>query len=100
MYNRRIENFNKLLYLDACTHYCAYLFDSNYYLSYDYNMFWKKSGSVNNRGMANIFVNINLMLQEFIEDELMSFLEENNCNSSNPSVKYTKDQEDNQFFLQ
>lgn len=65
MFNSRIETFNSLMYLDACTYNFAYLFDSNFYLDYDISMFRKNSGSVNNRGMANIIHNLSLMINEF-----------------------------------
>lgn len=65
MFNSRIETFNSLLHLDACTYNYVYLFDSNYYLTYDFAMFRKKSRTVNNRGIANIFRNLSLMISEF-----------------------------------
>lgn len=67
MFNSRIETFNSLIYLDACTYNFAYLFDSNFYLDYDISMFAKRNGSVNNRGMANIIHNLSLMINEFTQ---------------------------------
>uniref|UniRef100_A0A2A4JDI9 Uncharacterized protein n=1 Tax=Heliothis virescens TaxID=7102 RepID=A0A2A4JDI9_HELVI len=67
MFNSRIETFNSLIYLDACTYNFAYLFDSNFYLDYDISMFAKNKGSVNNRGMANIIHNLSLMINEFTQ---------------------------------
>lgn len=59
MFNSRMEIFNNLLYLDIHTHGYAKLLDSNLYLSYDYDMFHKYYGSINNYGMEVIFDNIN-----------------------------------------
>lgn len=77
MFNSRIETFNSLMYLDACSYNYAYLFDSNYYLDYDFSMFNKSSSSVNNRGLANILHNLSLMI-----NELTLYNDLNTCNSS------------------
>lgn len=55
LFNCRVETFNNLLYLDILTHGHAFLLDSNLNLEYDYSMFNKYSGSMNNRGLATIF---------------------------------------------
>lgn len=53
--NRRIQNFSKLLYLDLQKYNYAYLFDTNLYLTYDYRMFSKQTGKMNNYGLLTIF---------------------------------------------
>lgn len=65
MYNWRVENFNNLLYLDVTTHEHAYLFDSNKKLRYDYTMFNRRSGKINNFGMRNVFNNLGNYMQTF-----------------------------------
>lgn len=77
LFNGRIETFNSLMYLDASTYNFAYLFDSNFYLTYDYKMFWKKSGSVNNHGMTKIFENLSLMIEEFVHFDSMDNINQN-----------------------
>ncbi|XP_047018966.1 uncharacterized protein LOC124629567 [Helicoverpa zea] len=96
MYNGRIESFNSLLYLDACTHHYAYLFDSNYYLSYDYKMFWKKYGIVNNYGMSNIFMNLGLMIKEFDMCDVINVPDRENFESSHCDTNHNECQS---FFL-
>lgn len=68
MFNWRVEHFNNLLYLDVMTHEHAYLIDSNRYLNYDYTMFSRVYGHVNNLGMQIIFKNIN----NYIDDIMTS----------------------------
>lgn len=65
MYNRRVESFNNLLYLDALTHEHVYVFDSNLNLSYDYgNMFSGIQGKLNRKGMQTLFYNLKADIQE------------------------------------
>lgn len=100
MFNSRIENFNSFLYLDAYSCNYAYLFDSNYYLDYNFSMFVKSGSSVNNRGMANILHNIGLMIKEFTLHNGL-----NSCNSSDKltdlllSVQSSVTDENELFFL-
>jgi hypothetical protein len=54
MFNLRVNHFNQLLYLDVITHEHAYIFDTNKNLAYDYTMFNKKTGEINNRAMTSI----------------------------------------------
>lgn len=54
MFNWRIELFNNLLYSDVVKHEYAYLWDSNATLFYDYRMFTRRHGYLNNRGLRNI----------------------------------------------
>ncbi|KAJ8709634.1 hypothetical protein PYW08_009638 [Mythimna loreyi] len=58
MFNWRIEMFNSLLYHDIQIYDYAVIFDSNLNLLYDYTMFSKNSGRLNNRGMRTIFDNL------------------------------------------
>lgn len=55
VYNWRIETFNNLLYLDVSTHEYAYIIDSNEVLKYDYSMFNRFTGKINNYGLKLIF---------------------------------------------
>lgn len=98
MFNGRIETFNSLLYLDACTHQYAYLFDTNFYLTYDYKMFSLRSGSVNNNGLVNIFKNINLMLDEISSHEDFHLIDRDYGKSPPISPTCTKDRTID-FFL-
>lgn len=55
MYNWRIEMFSYLLYHDTQIYKYATLLDSNLSLAYDYSMFSKYTGALNNHGMTVIF---------------------------------------------
>lgn len=81
MFNWRIELFNKLLYRDIVKYEYAYILDSNQNLTYDYKMFYKWSGCINNYGMKTIFQGITEMLEQIhIENEptVASLSTENN----------------------
>lgn len=64
LYNWRIETFNNLLYLDITTNRHAYVFDSNNYLSYDFDMFSKYNGHLNNNGMNIIVKELSFAIQD------------------------------------
>lgn len=55
LFNNRIEAFNQLLYLSNKRFEYTYTFDTNKYLKYTYDMFFKFTGKVNNIGMGKIF---------------------------------------------
>lgn len=55
MYNFRIEMFNKLLYQDIQSYNYATLFDTNLNLLFDFTMFQRYSGRINNYAVTNIF---------------------------------------------
>lgn len=55
MYNFRVEMFGSLLYQDLQNHKYATLCDSNLNLSWDYTMFDKRRGRINNYGIRTIF---------------------------------------------
>lgn len=59
VFNSRVETFNHLLCADINIHKYGYLLDSNVNLTYDSSMFFKSSGTVNNRGMAQLMVDVN-----------------------------------------
>lgn len=83
--NHRIETFNNLLYLDLITHEHAYYLDSNYYLSWD-NMFDNLTGRINNRGMRNIFENLQEFINEINVKNMINCTENvNNCSTTQPS---------------
>lgn len=64
MFNWRVETFNNLLYLDVMTHEHAYLLDTNKKLNYDFYMFNKQLGFINNNGMKTIFHNLKELISE------------------------------------
>lgn len=64
MFNWRVETFNNLLYLDITTHQHAYLLDSNKKITYDFHMFHKHFGFLNNNGMYTIINNIKELISE------------------------------------
>lgn len=53
--NHRVYKFNELLLQDILTHKYAELLDTNKYLVYDFSMFHKPSGKINNTGLRTIF---------------------------------------------
>lgn len=64
MFNARIEAFNQLLDLDVVTHEYAYLVDSNLHLSYDFTMFHRRSGTLNNRGLRQVFGDLRVRIAD------------------------------------
>lgn len=58
IFNKRIEMFNHLMYLDKELWEYAYLFDSNYCVEYTFEMFRKYIATVNNKAVAKIFKNL------------------------------------------
>lgn len=59
LFNQRVEAFNNLLYLDVQTHQYAYLNDSNLELSYKSDMYFIRSGAVNDHGFKIMFKGLN-----------------------------------------
>lgn len=51
MYNSRVMNFNHILCQDISLYNYAYVFDSNAYISYCYDTFYRISGQLNNFGL-------------------------------------------------
>lgn len=68
-FNARVETFNQLLHLDNITSEYAYLVDSNRNLSYDYDMFPKHSGKINNTAMKVIFQDVKKTLHDILCEE-------------------------------
>lgn len=64
MYNWRVMNFNHTLCQDIWTHEYAYVLDSNAYVDYDYNTFFRQSGQLNNFGFQSIFVNLLALIND------------------------------------
>lgn len=98
MFNCRIELFNNMLYLDVCTHEYAYLFDSNLDLSYDYNMFSKKNGSLNNYGLNNIFENLNQLM--YLDISGSSKMNTQSNSNSKTSATNNASESNELFFLE
>lgn len=67
IFNWKVEKFNKLLYNDIQKYEYAYLLDSNLNLSYDYDMFNRHTGRVNNYGLKIIFQDLYNMLVQINE---------------------------------
>ncbi|KAL0859710.1 hypothetical protein ABMA27_010072 [Loxostege sticticalis] len=64
LFNRRIEIFNRLLYLDIQEREYAYLLDSNLHLTYDYHMFSGPQGIININGIKNIMTNLKYLIDD------------------------------------
>ncbi|KAL0870130.1 hypothetical protein ABMA27_006284 [Loxostege sticticalis] len=64
LFNRRIEIFNRILYLDIKMNEYAYILDSNRHLTYDYKMFSGPQGIMNNRGMTNVLADLKLLIED------------------------------------
>lgn len=64
LFNRRIEMFNKLLYLDVQKHEYAFILDSNLHLTYDHQMFSAPQGAINNRGILNVLTDLKNLIEE------------------------------------
>lgn len=75
--NKRVDFFNTLFYKDVQKHEYAYLLDSNLELTYDYKMFSKSRGVLNNYGMKNIISNLSELITNI-----------NTCNFPNANEKY------------
>lgn len=78
LFNTRIDTFNNLLYLDNMTHEYAYIIDSNKNLTYDSDMFTIFKGTLNNRGLRQIFNDLSLV----INDVLLTNLDDQTTNSN------------------
>lgn len=76
LFNTRIEAFNRLMSQSNQTFKYTCLFDTNKHLEYNYKMFSKHTGKVNNRAIVNIFQNLNRYIQLPLNSEY-----ENNCDS-------------------
>lgn len=86
MFNWRIETFSYLLYLDMDTHKYATILDSNLHLSYDYIMFSKYTGKLNDHGMRNIMKNLFLLIvsnAHAVKNTNVTQLSSVNSNSTN-----------------
>lgn len=63
IYNRRVETFNSLLYMDNLSHKYAYILDSNKNLEYDISMFLDTKGTINDKGMKIIFDDLSTLIK-------------------------------------
>lgn len=83
IYNRRIETFNDLLYKDVQSNEYAYLLDSNLHLTYDRAMFSFFNGTINNKGIANIFMHLkNLIMDLMYMNNNLNYVDESECTSN------------------
>ncbi|KAJ0181381.1 hypothetical protein K1T71_003466 [Dendrolimus kikuchii] len=88
--NQRIQNFNNSIYFDLQKHNYAYLFDTNLYLVYDYSMFYKWSGKINNIGLRVILKNLALSIHKN---------KNTNTNVNNINIELKFDCINDKFFL-
>lgn len=70
LYNWRVENFNKLLNIDAANKGYAWILDSNRNVTYDNRMFYKKSGSLNNHGMMVLIRDLHQLMNDILHYEM------------------------------
>lgn len=68
IFNWRVETFNNMLYLDNQTHNYVTILDSNLSLAYDHSMFSIRTGRLNNNGMRNIYLNLKMLVDEYLHD--------------------------------
>lgn len=66
LFNQRVETFNNLLYLDNLKYEYAYVIDSNRNLTYDNDMFTTYKGTLNNRGLRQIFSDLNGLMNDVL----------------------------------
>lgn len=62
LYNKRIEVFNKKIYMDNVKHKYACVLDSNKNLEYSSSMFSTTTGKINKNGMATIFLDLKRLI--------------------------------------
>lgn len=109
MYNWRVETFNNLLYRDQSLHKNAYIIDSNLNLSYDYDMFTRSHGLINNKGMRNIYSQVKDVILDieahkpigtlhYAESQLQTTSKPNNCTTKNTNETVFTQNIDDQFF--
>lgn len=95
MYNWRVEHFNNLLYLDLLTHEHAYLLDSNKNVVYDYSMFNRKNGTLNDFGYHTIFKDLSNYINECFNNYTNDINSDNNLdNLENFNNYYNNDIDD------
>lgn len=84
MHTSRIENFNRLLYLDVSTLNYAFLLDSNLNLDYDYTTFAPSTGDIKDHGIDIIFKDI-VDLIDLVKNNISLDLVSDN---SNPNSEF------------
>lgn len=93
-FNRKVFSFNELLLKDAQIFNYAHITDSNKYLCYDYTMFHKPTGRINNAGLRIIMQDVAWHLS----DTSFEYNVEHKARTSyNKEISSADDQ--NQFFL-
>lgn len=63
LFNKRVEAFNNLLYLDNLNFEYAYLIDSNRHLEYSTYMFNRRNGRINKRALLVIFNDVEELME-------------------------------------
>lgn len=67
LYNRRLETFNQLLYINNWTFQYTYIFDTNLNLEYNHKMFKRSTGKINNKALYSIFQDLKLYIQSKVD---------------------------------
>lgn len=97
LFNRRVELFNNLLYLDVITHEYAWILDSNRNISYDFKMFVKRTGMLNNTGMKTV-INDLYDLITYIDNNYYYEQMDNNNDKDIEGSSDTDDASGNELF--
>lgn len=90
LFNKRVETFNNLLYLDKQTHEHVYMLDCNRNLTYDYRNFSGRSGRVNNRAFKVILQDLTTTMTLIEEEHVIS----SNFNRSTSTINKDCEQSD------
>lgn len=99
MYNSRVETFNNLIYLDINTCNYAYLLDSNSNLSYDYDTYSKRYGTLNSSGLNIVMSDLqNLILSQCNLNATNSGEDCHPQNHSQHEFSNNSQQSNSQFF--
>lgn len=80
IFNRRIEAFNRILYIDNVKNEYAFILDSNKNLNYTHKMFHKVTASANKSALMTIFKDINNLIydiSEYYNNELSKVIPDN-----------------------
>lgn len=99
MFRTRVETFNNLLYMDNLIHEYAFIFDSNLELTYDYGMFSKLYGTLNDNGMRNICNRLSQSITEI--NSFRNKIKPSQCANTQAGEKnsHMKESTESMFFL-
>ncbi|KAG7303368.1 hypothetical protein JYU34_011859 [Plutella xylostella] len=83
LYNKRLESFNNLLYLDNEIYQYAYIMDSNKNLSYSHKMFSYITHHINNYALNVIFRDVSVLILQIKRQEQDASCELDNSETEN-----------------